>query len=229
MPRGRHSRRTVARYMKTLLIVEDDRLLREVLVSEIQRSSPDWQVLAADSLWSARQAASRYSLDAAFIDLGLPDGDGLRLIGELREVHPACNVLVITVFADEQRVLSSLEAGASGYILKADLPDYVGRLIQTIEAGGSPVSPAIARRLIDRLQAKPAGSPVTNGGEGLSRRESEILLLCAKGLRYAEVASALGLSVHTVNAHLKSVYRKLMVNSRAEAIYEARKNGFLRD
>jgi DNA-binding NarL/FixJ family response regulator len=215
--------------MKSLLIVEDDRLLREALVCEIGRSSPDWQVLSADSLASARAVAGQHRLDAAFIDLGLPDGDGLRLIGELREAHPACDVLVITVFADEHRVLSSLEAGASGYILKADLPDHIERLIQTIEAGGSPVSPAIARRLIDRLQSKPAGTHVTDGGERLSRRETEILLLCAKGLRYAEVATALGLSVHTVNAHLKSVYRKLMVNSRAEAIYEARKSGFLRD
>lgn len=215
--------------MKSLLIVEDDRLLREALVCEIGRSSPDWQVLSADSLAGARAVAAQHRLDAAFIDLGLPDGDGLRLIGELREAHPACDVLVITVFADEHRVLSSLEAGASGYILKADLPDHVERLIQTIEAGGSPVSPAIARRLIDRLQSKPADTHVTDGGERLSRRETEILLLCAKGLRYAEVATALGLSVHTVNAHLKSVYRKLMVNSRAEAIYEARKSGFLRD
>ena len=215
--------------MKSLLIVEDDRLLREALVCEIGRSSPDWQVLSADSLASARAVAGQHRLDAAFIDLGLPDGDGLRLIGELREAHPACDVLVITVFADEYRVLSSLEAGASGYILKADLPDHIERLIQTIEAGGSPVSPAIARRLIDRLQSKPADTHVTDGGERLSRRETEILLLCAKGLRYAEVATALGLSVHTVNAHLKSVYRKLMVNSRAEAIYEARKSGFLRD
>lgn len=215
--------------MKSLLIVEDDRLLREALVCEIGRSSPDWQVLSADSLAGARAVAGQHRLDAAFIDLGLPDGDGLRLIGELREAHPACDVLVITVFADEHRVLSSLEAGASGYILKADLPDHIERLIQTIEAGGSPVSPAIARRLIDRLQSKPADTHVTDGGERLSRRETEILLLCAKGLRYAEVATALGLSVHTVNAHLKSVYRKLMVNSRAEAIYEARKSGFLRD
>lgn len=219
--------------MKTLLIVEDDRLLRDSLVRETRQSSPGWQVLAADGVAAAREAARQARLDAVFLDLGLPDGDGLALIRELREAHPACEVLVITVFAEEQRVVSSLEAGASGYILKGDLPAFAGRLIATVEAGGSPVSPAIARQLIARLQ--PAAAPgtaagVTTGtGERLSAREAEILALCSKGLRYAEIASALALSVHTVNAHLKSVYRKLMVNSRAEAVYEARRTGLLHD
>ena len=219
--------------MKTLLIVEDDRLLREGLVRDTRQSSPEWRVLDADSVAAAREAARAARLDAVFLDLGLPDGDGVALIGELREAHPACEVLVITVFADEQRVLRSLEAGASGYILKGDLPEYAGRLIATIQASGSPVSPAIARRLIARLHPpKAAGSaPVaaTSPDERLSSREAEILTMCAKGLRYAEVASALGLSVHTVNAHLKNVYRKLLVNSRAEAVYEARRSGLLHD
>jgi DNA-binding NarL/FixJ family response regulator len=215
--------------MKTLLIVEDDRLLRDVLVREAQGSSPEWTVLAADSLRSARRVSASQHLDAVFLDLGLPDGDGLRLIGELKSAHPACEVLVITVFADEQRVISSLEAGASGYILKSDLPHHVDRLIQTIESGGSPVSPAIARRLIERLHPVPAHAFPSSEADRLSPREAEILLLCAKGLRYGEVASALRLSVHTVNAHLKNVYRKLMVNSRAEAVYEARKSGLLRE
>lgn len=219
--------------MKTLLIVEDDHLLRDSLVRVTRESSPDWQVLAADSVAAAREAARRERLDAVFLDLGLPDGDGLVLIRELRDAHPSCEVLVITVFAEEQRVISSLEAGASGYILKSDLPAYAGRLIATLEAGGSPVSPAIARQLIARMQppgAPGATSAVAAGpGERLSAREAEILALCSKGLRYAEIASALGLSVHTVNAHLKSVYRKLMVNSRAEAVYEARRSGLLHD
>lgn len=219
--------------MKTLLIVEDDRLLRESLVRDTRLSSPDWRVLDAEGLAAAREAARAFRLDAVFLDLGLPDGDGVVLIRELRQTHPACEVLVITVFADELRVIASLEAGAAGYILKGDLPAFSGRLIATIEAGGSPVSPAIARQLIVRLHpdeapgAAPAARPPP--GERLSAREAEILALCSKGLRYAEVALALGVSVHTVNAHLKNVYRKLMVNSRAEAVYEARHSGLLHD
>ncbi|MFM7532567.1 MAG: response regulator, partial [Rubrivivax sp.] len=210
-----------------------DRLLRESLVRDTRLSSPDWRVLDADGLAAAREAARAFRLDAVFLDLGLPDGDGVALIRELRQAHPACEVLVITVFADEQRVIASLEAGAAGYILKGDLPAFSGRLIATIEAGGSPVSPAIARQLIARLHpgeapgAAPAAPPPP--GERLSAREAEILALCSKGLRYAEVALALGVSVHTVNAHLKNVYRKLLVNSRAEAVYEARRSGLLHD
>ena len=219
--------------MKTLLIVEDDRLLRETLVRDTRQSSPDWMVLAADGLAAAREAARADRLDAVFLDLGLPDGDGVALIRELRQAHPACEVLVITVFADEQRVIASLEAGAAGYILKGDLPAFSGRLIATIETGGSPVSPAIARQLIARLHpgepAVAARATRAQPSERLSAREAEILSLCSKGLRYAEVAAALGLSVHTVNAHLKNVYRKLLVTSRAEAVYEARRSGLLHD
>jgi DNA-binding NarL/FixJ family response regulator len=215
--------------MKTLLIVEDDRLLRDSLVSETRTMSPDWEVLSADSVAAAQDLIQARTLDAVFLDLGLPDGDGVQLIRLLRARQPQCEVLVITVFADEQRVINSLEAGASGYILKADLPDFAHRLISTIEAGGSPVSPAIARRLIERLQPASNSMHRQDGIEPLSNREAQILSLCAKGLRYAEIASVLGLSVHTVNAHLKSVYRKLMVNSRAEAVYEARRNGLLLD
>lgn len=215
--------------MKTLLIVEDDRLLRDSLVNETRTMSPDWEVLSADSVAAAQDLIQARTLDAVFLDLGLPDGDGVQLIRLLRARQPHCEVLVITVFADEQRVINSLEAGASGYILKADLPDFAHRLISTIEAGGSPVSPAIARRLIERLQPPSNSMHRQDGIEALSNREAQILSLCAKGLRYAEIASVLGLSVHTVNAHLKSVYRKLMVNSRAEAVYEARRNGLLLD
>jgi DNA-binding NarL/FixJ family response regulator len=168
-----------------------------------------------------------HTLDAVFLDLGLPDGDGFGLIRRIRQLHPDCEILVITVFADEQRVLRSLESGASGYILKTDLPQYAGRLLSTIVSGGSPISPAIARRLIERLRPAAPRARAEQGHEPLSQREAEILGLCAKGLRYAEIASALGLSVHTVNAHLKSVYRKLMVNSRGEAVYEARRAGLL--
>ena len=216
--------------MKTLLIVEDDRMLREALVDDSRSSSPDWSVHGCGSIAAAEELLAQTRIDAAFVDLGLPDGDGIALIRRLAAANPACDILVITVFADEQRVLRSLEAGACGYLLKTDLPHHGGRLVSTIETGGSPVSPSIARYLIERLQpARRRRPPPGEDIAALSQREHEILGLCAKGLRYAEIARALGLSVHTVNAHLKSIYRKLMVNSRTEAVYEARQAGMLDD
>jgi len=213
--------------MKTLLIVEDDRALREHLVQDATASSPGWQVMAADSLATAWLCLHNCQPDAMFIDLGLPDGDGVDLIRQCHNAWPTCDILVITVFADEKRVIRSLEAGACGYILKPDLPHYAGRLMATIDAGGSPLSPSIARSLIERLHPPPALVPRAADHEQLSARELEVLSLCARGFRYAEIAQLLGLSPHTVNAHLKNVYRKLAVNSKAEAVFEARLNGLI--
>ena len=137
--------------IRRLLIIEDDRLLRDHLVRATS-GSPEWSVLAAGNLAAARAQLSKHAIDAVFLDLGLPDGDGLNLISEFRQANPACEILVITIFADEKRVIRSLEAGASGYILKSDLADYAGRLVSIIESGGSPISPSIARSLINRLQ-----------------------------------------------------------------------------
>ena len=211
---------------RQLLVVEDDRLLRESLL-RAAAGAPDWRTLAADSIFAARQALTNHSIDAVFLDLGLPDGDGLPLIAEFRKANPLCEILVITVFAEERRVIRALEAGATGYILKADLADYTDRLVSIIESGGSPISPAIARSLINRL--RPAATTTSDSSSPLSQRESQVLGLCAKGLRYNEIGEVLGVSVHTVNTHLKSVYRKMAVNSRAEAVFEARRSGLLND
>ncbi len=211
--------------VRRLLIIEDDRLLRDHLVRATSGAS-DWSVIAAGNIAAARAQFAKHAIDAVFLDLGLPDGDGLTLISEFRQANPACEILVITVFADGKHVIRSLEAGASGYILKSDLAEYAGRLVSIIESGGSPISPAIARSLINRLRPTPEAAE----SQGLlSQRESEVLVLCAKGLRYAEIAEVLGVSSHTVNTHLKSVYRKLMVHSRSEAVFEARRHGLLND
>jgi len=209
-----------------LLIVEDDRLLRERLLAAT-RSAQDWTAYAAGDAVTARRLFAQNRIDAVFLDLGLPDADGVDLITEFRRANPACEILVITVFAEETRVVRSLEAGASGYILKSDLADYAGRLVSFIETGGSPISPAIARSLINRL--RPPASGDRSADNPLSQREAEVLSLCAKGLRYSEIADVLGVSTHTVNAHLKNVYRKLMVRSRSEAVFEARRSGILND
>lgn len=209
---------------RRLLIVEDDRLLLEQLM-RATTGSAGWSVLPAGSIAAARAQLNQKKFDAVFLDLGLPDGDGVSLIAELRRANPACEILVITVFADEKRVIRSLAAGASGYILKSDLTEYAHRLVSIIEAGGSPVSPAIARSLINRF--RPSHTEVVNSSGTLSQRESEVLNLCAKGLRYTEIGEVLGVSTHTVNTHLKSVYRKLMVHSRGEAVFEARRYGLI--
>lgn len=218
-----------SRSINSLLIVEDDGMLLEVLVEESRRAAHGCAVFGASSIAAAHEVLQNHRIDAALVDLGLPDGDGIRLIADIKRREPGCEVLVITVFADKDRVLQSLRAGASGYLLKTDLPQRIDSLIETISAGGSPLSPSIARHLIEVMRPEGSIAARIDPSVSLSEREFEILRLCSKGLRYAEIARVLTLSTHTVNTHLKTIYRKLMVNSRAEAVYEARRMGLLHD
>jgi DNA-binding NarL/FixJ family response regulator len=123
------------------------------------------------------------------------------------------------VFGDDAHVMRSLEAGATGYLLKDSLPDDFIATIQLLRDGGSPIHPTIARRLLQRFSTvsrKPVESAVT-----LSDREREVLQLVSKGYRVPEIAALLAISPHTVSSHIKNIYSKLEVSSRGEAVYEA--------
>jgi DNA-binding NarL/FixJ family response regulator len=218
------------------MVVEDDpgflaRFCRIVAQSE------ELSLLAAvGDLASARRAIERQVPDVLLTDLGLPDGSGIDLIRETAARHPATDIMVITVFGDEQHVIASIEAGATGYILKDSLPDEFVALIAQLRAGGSPISPAIARQLLRRMQPAAGQSPVVQPGStaspavpeaALSSRESEVLGLIAKGFNFAEIARLLAVSPHTITAHVKKIYQKLAVHSRGEAVYEATRMGLL--
>jgi DNA-binding NarL/FixJ family response regulator len=173
--------------------------------------------------------------DLYLVDLGLPDGDGRDLIRLATRDRADVDVLVVTVFGDDAHVLAAIEAGATGYLLKDSEPRQVVDWIRTLRAGGSPLNPVIARRLLQRFRGgvpagratapQPAVPAVVNP---LSARETEILQLLAKGLSYAEIGELLGISAHTVTQHIKKIYRKLSVHSRGEAVFEATQMGILR-
>ena len=137
--------------------------------------------------------------------------------------------MVITMSSDEDKVLACIEAGASGYVLKEAGHQEVLRAVLEVLNGGSPISPMIARKVLTRmrLQHTLAAGPVASGWTSLTRREAAILQLIARGSSYAKVASALGLSIGTVQTHIKHIYGKLSVHSRSEAVYEARRRGLL--
>jgi DNA-binding NarL/FixJ family response regulator len=219
-------------YPTRMLVVDDDEAFRESVCAAIARD--DAMVLAAQAgtVAAARQAIARGAFDVALVDLGLPDGNGIDLIREIAHDRPETDVMVVTVFGDEAHVLASIEAGATGYLLKRSLTDTLGATVRELRAGGSPISPVIARQLLQRFkrggELAPASQPAAVFDDGgLSEREREVLLFIAKGFTVGEIATMLHLSAHTVATHVKHIYRKLAVHSRTEAVFEAGRMGLL--
>lgn len=203
--------------MLRILIVEDDPNFR-LRFAEIVQSCADFELVdavgsCAEALASLKAAKS----DVLLCDLGLPDGDGADIVRAARAAYPELDAMVVTVFGDEAHVMRSLEAGATGYLLKDGLPEDIIHTIKLLHEGGSPINPIIARRLLQRFGATPAAT----GPGTLSERERDVLRLVAKGFRTPEIAGLLKISPHTVASHIKKIYSKLVVTSRAEAVHEA--------
>jgi DNA-binding NarL/FixJ family response regulator len=211
-----------------VMIVEDDIRFREAFTDAITRTS-DMQLCGSAGDCAGGFALLRQRPDVMLVDLELPDGSGMELIREAAHTLPQCDVMVVTIFGDEQHVLSSIEAGATGYLLK-DLP--AGQLVDQIRilrAGGSPISPIIARQLLLRFAGQPVAPALARQQQAdgaqptLSEQETNVLALAAKGYSYEEIAQLLHLSRHTVQTYVKRIYRKLQVNSKIEALSEARR------
>jgi DNA-binding NarL/FixJ family response regulator len=212
----------------SVLIIEDDVHFREAFARAISQA-PDMALIgsAANLAGGLEQLAKRP--DVLLVDLQLPDGNGIELIREAARQLPESDSMVVTVFGDERHVLASIEAGATGYLLKdtpaTELVDHV----RALRAGGSPISPGIARQLLTRLGTPPirAAAAEPESGARLSDQELKVLTLSAKGFSYDEIAGLMQVSRHTVQTYVKRSYRKLQVNSKVEALSEARRLNLL--
>ena len=236
------SRKIRKLFMTRVLIVEDDAAFRDRYAA-ILAQDPAFEVVA--SVGTGGEGMAMLDLrkpDVLLVDLGLPDISGISVIQHATKTLPKCECMVVTVFGDEEHVLASIEAGAAGYLLKDASEENFLEGIRELIAGGSPISPIIARRLLKRFQAD-APSPAPTAAiapdsmikiaEGdsdiaLSSREREILLLASKGFNYPEMGKLMGISPHTVTSHVKKIYRKLAVHSRGEAVFEANRMGLIR-
>ena len=207
-------------------IIEDDPDVVQQIEDAIARCDDIEIAWVARNAVTAAQLIQPGEFDVLLCDLGLPDGDGLSLIAKTAKLFPDIDIIVVTMFADQRKVLDSIRAGARGYLLKGERPDLCVDSIREIRNGGSPISPIIARQLLKRLQPP---SPIAGEAplEPLSEREMRVLDLLARGFSYAECASMLSVSSHTIGTFVKRIYRKLEVNSRAEAVFEASSRGIL--
>lgn len=209
-----------------ILIVEDDPIV-SAHFAEIVGSAPQLLLAgAAGSLAAARRLLGE-SPDLVLLDIGLPDGSGLTFISEIKAKSRAL-VLMVTTFGDRETVVAALRAGADGYLLKDSNSETILAGIEATLIGGAPISPAAAVYLLDSLR-EPAGDAPTAPAESfLTPREIELLQLFARGASYKEAARELQISPLTVGNHVKSIYRKLAVNSRGEAVYSAMRSGQLK-
>jgi len=210
--------------------VEDDPETREALARHIYAQPDLVLVLQASRRAEALALLPQQALDVLLVDLGLPDGSGLDVIRAARAQWPGCGVLVSTVFGDEAHVLPAIEAGAMGYLLKDSSAPELAHEIRSVHAGGSPISPMVARKILTRAveRAAPVAAPAAPSSIALSVREREVLQLVSKGFTTEETAAALSISNSTARTFVRRIYAKLQVGTRAEAIHQAHRHGLLR-
>lgn len=211
----------------TLALVEDDPDTR-ARFTRVIAGSPGLSLLHASATggdllhWFARNP-----VDVLLVDLGLPDMPGIQVIHACARLRPDCAIMVVSIFGDEKNMLAAFEAGACGYLLKDGTEADLAGHVRSLQDGGSPLSPLIARKLLQRLHpARIQQQP--EQADRLSARESQILDLVARGFTYGEIADQISVSLNTVHTHIRNIYGKLGVHNKTEAIFEARQIGLLR-
>jgi DNA-binding NarL/FixJ family response regulator len=210
--------------VREALILEDYPETRELLTELLREAFGEINITAVGTLTEARANLKDRHYNLALIDISLPDGSGIDLIHEFAHKSPDTYCVVATIFDDDEHLFPALQAGAHGYLLKEQPRDQLVTLLKRILSGEPPLSPAIARRVLQHFHARDDGKPDTT----LSTRETEVLTLIAKGMNRSEIARLLGISVNTASGYIKTIYQKLNVSSRAEATLEASRLGLVR-
>lgn len=221
--------------MQEALVVEDVAESGRWLRCLLEEAFPGIKVSVCRNCRSSVEYLSANHPDLALVDINLPDGNGLHLIPRILQTSPQASVIVTTILDDQEHILTALQAGAHGYLLKDLSEQQFIRKLRGILKGDPPLSPKVARKVLQYFNGN--GSPTTHKDttsspaatevEGLSEREREVFVLIAKGLSRKEVAELLHLSDNTIATHVRNVYRKLNISSRAEAALEACRLGLI--
>ena len=213
--------------MIRILIADDHAVVREG-TRRILEQEEDLQVVAeAVDGEEAVKLATELRPDVAIIDISMPNLDGIGATRKIKELCPAINVLILSVYDDDQFVFSLLEAGAAGYLLKSVSSRELIDAVRAVNAGESVLHPSVARKVLDRFVPTPDGLKHRVPFEALSEREKEILKLATGGLSNKEIADRLCISIRTVQGHLTHIFNKLQVGSRTEAVVKGLKEGWV--
>jgi DNA-binding NarL/FixJ family response regulator len=198
-------------------IVEDNDEIRSTLERIVGRASGMRFVCSFPNGKSALETLPQHHPEVVIMDIRLPDLSGIECIAWLKRAMPATQVLIFTVYGDNEQVFQALEAGASGYLLKRSTPAEIRQAILEVHQGGAPMSGEIARKVVQSFRKERSETALA---QRLTEREEEVLGLLAQGFVTKEIADKLAVSFDTVRFHLKNIYGKLHVRSRAEAIVQ---------
>jgi DNA-binding NarL/FixJ family response regulator len=198
-----------------IAVVEDDEKIRSSLVVLIEGTHGFRCVGAYETAEAALRDVPNKEPDVVLVDINLPVMQGIELVHRLKQGNVSMQFIMLTVYEDTPRIFDSLAAGAVGYLLKMTPPDEILSAIRDVRAGGSPMSPQIARKVVQSFHK---GNNSADGIVQLTRREEEVLNLLSKGFLYKEIAEQLFISSDTVHNHIRHIYEKLQVHSRTEAV-----------
>jgi len=208
-------------------LVEDNALF----ATTVQRVVNSFDGMRCDGVFSSAETAIAAlarapSPEVILLDVQLPRMDGIEALATFRERVPGAQVIILTVFDDPDKIFRAVCAGASGYILKSSGIDQIGQAIQQVVSGGAPMTPEVARKVLEAF-ATTGGVPESTEDYQLTDRELDILRLLADGLVKKEIGDHLNISVHTVSTHLRKVYRKLHVGTNTGAVAKALREGII--
>ena len=213
-----------------VLLVDSDSHMRRVIAQELMADARTMLVAQAASLREGRRAIKAHAFDVMLVDLQLGDGQGIDLIDHMKATHPNAEAVVVTTSEDDENAWRAFERGATGYLVKNSWFDNYVQAVLQVANGGAPITPRLARRLLQRFEpayglggqmlplSPPQPATAAEGKEKLSEREKAVLRMVASGHTNAEIAAHLAITPMTVNTHIRNIYRKLQVRTRAQAV-----------
>ena len=212
-----------------VLLIDDDPNMRRIVAHELLSDLRTDLVAQGASVREGRRLILQHEFDVMLVDLNLGDGTGLDLIEHMKLIRPTAEAIVISAMDDEEHTLRAFELGATGYLVKNSWFGNFPQAVLQVVNGGASITPNLARRLLQRLERPPEAARICTEerGDRLSEREKGVLKMVATGYTSSEIGSQLVISSQTVNTHIKNIYRKLQVRTRAQAVSYAAHRGML--